>query len=166
MLRGAYGIYYDQPLVGIFEQNSFTTPPIVNNVTLHNAQLSNPAAGTSPTTHRGADDSVATATDFKTPRTQQWNVGVHAPGAEQGVVEVSYVGAQRRQPDSPDRHQLSAAGRCRGAAVDRAGSRQPGAAVSAATASITLRETTARSNYCDGLLTSFRYDGGRAGSLR
>ena len=34
ILRGAYGIYYDQPLVGIFEQNAFTTPPFVNNISL------------------------------------------------------------------------------------------------------------------------------------
>ena len=37
VLRGAFGIYRDQPLVGIFEQNSFTMPPIVNNVTFTNA---------------------------------------------------------------------------------------------------------------------------------
>ena len=43
-------MYYDQALVGIFEQNSFTNPPFVNTVNLLNAQLSNPGAGTTPTT--------------------------------------------------------------------------------------------------------------------
>ncbi|HCX31651.1 MAG TPA: hypothetical protein DHU55_18055, partial [Blastocatellia bacterium] len=30
VLRGGYGIYYDQALIGIVEQNSFTNPPINN----------------------------------------------------------------------------------------------------------------------------------------
>jgi len=29
--RASYGVYYDQALVGIFEQNSFTNPPYVTN---------------------------------------------------------------------------------------------------------------------------------------
>ena len=37
IVRSAYGIYYDQALVGIFEQNSFTNPPFVNTVSLLNA---------------------------------------------------------------------------------------------------------------------------------
>ena len=37
IVRGGYGLYYDQPLVGIFEQNAFTNPPYVNTVTLQNA---------------------------------------------------------------------------------------------------------------------------------
>ena len=37
MFRGGYGLYYDQPLVGIFEQNAFTNPPYVNTVTVQNA---------------------------------------------------------------------------------------------------------------------------------
>ena len=56
VLRGAYGLYFDQPLVGIFEQNSFTTPPVVNNVTFANARLGNPAAGQTPTTSGLRDD--------------------------------------------------------------------------------------------------------------
>ena len=50
VLRSAFGMYYDQPLVGIFEQNSFTTPPIVNNVTFTGATLANPASGQTSTT--------------------------------------------------------------------------------------------------------------------
>ena len=29
VMRGGYGIYYDQPLVGIFLQNAFVNPPFV-----------------------------------------------------------------------------------------------------------------------------------------
>ena len=45
ILRSSYGMYYDQALVGIFEQNSFTNPPFVNTVSISNPQLSNPGAG-------------------------------------------------------------------------------------------------------------------------
>ena len=56
VLRSAFGIYYDQPLVGIFEQNSFTMPPVVNNVTFTNATLANPASGQTRDDHRRPDD--------------------------------------------------------------------------------------------------------------
>ena len=47
-MRGGYGIYYDQPLVGIFLQNAFVNPPFVANPQVLNAQLSNPGAGITP----------------------------------------------------------------------------------------------------------------------
>ena len=39
---GGYGIYYDQPLVGIFVQNAFINPPYVNKSRWPNASLSTP----------------------------------------------------------------------------------------------------------------------------
>ena len=48
-VHGGYGIYYDQPLIGIFLQNAQVNPPLVANPSILNAQLSNPAAGSSPT---------------------------------------------------------------------------------------------------------------------
>src|SRR6185503_15301631 len=44
IIRGGYGLYFDQPLVGIFEQNAFTNPPYVNTVTYTNASLADPRA--------------------------------------------------------------------------------------------------------------------------
>lgn len=90
-MRSAYGLYFDQPLVGIFEQNAFTNPPFVNTVSLQNAPLSNPRAGTTPTT-TGVRNLIAIGDDFKTPRTQQWNVGVQRQLYARGVADVSYVG--------------------------------------------------------------------------
>jgi len=49
VLRSAFGIYYDQPLMGVFLQNAFVNPPFVQNPSVQNPQLSNPGAGTSPT---------------------------------------------------------------------------------------------------------------------
>jgi hypothetical protein len=162
VVRGAFGVYYDQALVGIFEQNSFTTPPIVNNVTFTNPRLSNPAVGQTPTT-TGPRAIIATATDFDNPRTMQWNVGTTRRIGAMLVADVSYVGARGDnlirptdinypQPVDVVALQNSVAGAVNPARPYRSYS------------SITFRETTARSRY-HGLLTSLRVQGGRDGGL-
>ena len=75
VLRGAFGIYYDQPLVGIFEQNSQTTPPIVNTVRLTGGEAQQPGRRRDRD-HVGREAMQATATDFDNPRTIQWNLTV------------------------------------------------------------------------------------------
>ena len=89
--RSSYGVYYDQALVGIFEQNSFTNPPFVNTVSILNPRLSNPGSGTTSTT-TGVLTLIGNGDDFKTPRTQQWNVGVQQQLYARGAIDVSYVG--------------------------------------------------------------------------
>lgn len=164
IVRGAFGVYFDQPLVGIFEQNSFTTPPIVNNVTFTNPRLSNPAVGQTPTT-TGVRTIQATGTDFDNPRTIQWNIGLTRRLFSKGVIEVSYVGSRAdnlirptdlNYPQPADVVALQS---------------QPGLASAVnpvrpyrSFGTITMRETTARSRY-HGLLTAFRYEGGRNGTL-
>ncbi len=161
VLRSAFGIYYDQPLVGIFEQNSFTTPPIVNNVTFTNATLANPAAGQTPTT-TGMRTLQATATDFANPRTMQWNVGVTQRLTSWATSEVSYVGSRGDnlirptdinypQPDAVVALQNTVAGAVNPVRPYRS------------YASITMRETTARARY-HGLLTATKLEGGRYGT--
>lgn len=160
VLRGAYGIYYDQPLVGNFEVNAFTTPPIVTNVTLNNAQFA--SLGTTATTS-GVRAVTASATDFENPRMQQWNLTVSRRVVNSGVVEVSYVGSRGDnlirptdinypQPDDVVALQNSVAG-----AVNPA---RPFRSYGA----IRFHETTAKSRY-HGLLSTFRYEGGRNGTL-
>ena len=162
VLRSAFGVYYDQPLVGIFEQNSFTTPPIVNNVTFSNPSLSNPASGQTATT-TGVRTIIATGTDFENPRTMQWNVGVTRRFATWVMGEVSYVGTKGDnlirptdinypQPTDVVALQSSVAG-----AVNPA---RPYRSFGA----ITMRETTARSQY-HGLLTTAKLDSRRYGSV-
>lgn len=164
IVRSAYGIYYDQPLVGIFEQNSFTTPPVVNNVTFTAPLLSNPAAGQTPTT-TGVRTIIGTATDFKNPRTQQWNIGMTRRLWSRAVADVSYVGARGdnlirptdiNYPQPADVVALQSQAATATAVNPARPYRSYGA--------ITLRETTARSRY-NGLLTSFRLEGGRQGGL-
>jgi hypothetical protein len=157
IVRGGYGIYYDQPLVGVFLQNAFVNPPFVSNPQVLNAQLSNPGAGTSPTV-TPVTSLIASSDPFEIPRTQQWNVGVQRQLYARGMVDVGYVGSagdnliqplQLNQPQPQD--------------VVRVG------VLNAARpfigyGNIQMRQTTAKSRY-NGMLVSFRHDQGRAGLL-
>jgi Carboxypeptidase regulatory-like domain len=158
IVRGGYGIYYDEPLIGIFEQNSFTNPPYVSTVTLLNPSLSNPASGTSPTT-RAVPALIASSDPFTTPRTMQWNVGVQRQLYARGAIDVSYVGSHGdhliapvslNQPQPQDVVRLNSLNLAR---------------PYLGYGNITMRQTSARQNYA-GLLVNFRHDAGRAGLLQ
>jgi len=162
VVRSSFGIYYDQPLVGIFEQNSFTMPPIVNNVTFTGVSLANPASGQTSTT-TGVRTIQATATDFDNPRTMQWNAGVTERFTNWLIAEASYVGSRGdnliRPTDLnyPDPARVVALQATTAAAVNPVRPYQSYGV-------ITMRETTARSRY-HGLLTSTKIDAGRNGSV-
>ena len=157
IVRGGYGIYYDQPLVGIFEQNAFVNPPFANTVVLQNPALSDPSGGAAPGT-TGVRNLIATSDPFETPRTQQWNVGVQRQLYSRGMIDVGYVGSRGDdliQPvdiNQPQPGDVIAQG---GLNVARP---YDGYGV------INMRQTTAYSRY-HGLLMSFRHEGGRNGSL-
>ena len=121
--------------------------------------MSNPGSGTSSTTS-GVRNLIGIGDDFKTPRTQQWNVGLQRQIYTRGVVDVSYVGSHGDQlirPIDINYPQPADVLRVGSASVNLV---RPYAGYG----SITVRETTARANYW-GLLSSFRHDAGAAGSL-
>jgi hypothetical protein len=162
IVRGAYGIYYDQPLVGIFEQNAFTSPPFVNNISLTGIRLSNPGAGVTGTT-TGMRAIQATSLDFKNPRTMQWNVAVTRRLFAKATLEVSYVGSRGDnliRPTNPNFPQpadvLALQSTVAGAVNPVRPFRSYG--------TITMRETTAKSRY-HGLLSAFRWQFGRSGTV-
>ena len=164
IIRGGYGLYFDQPLVGIFEQNAFTNPPYVNTVTFTNASLADPRAGALPGSV-GLRSLIASSVPFETPRMQQWNIGYQRQIYRRGSIDVGYVGSHgdhQIQPvdiNRPDPSAVVAAGSQTAASLYR------GYAVSTANtgAGINMRQTTAYSNY-KGLLTQFRHEAGRAGT--
>ncbi|HYP53509.1 MAG TPA: hypothetical protein VEQ42_08210, partial [Pyrinomonadaceae bacterium] len=92
--RMGYGLYYDQPLVGIFEQNAFTNPPFNNRATFSGAAVtfSNPSGGTLGNLPVRA--LIGTAADFTTPIIQQWSLGVQHQVFRNAVAEISYVGTK------------------------------------------------------------------------
>ena len=98
VVRGGYGVYYDQALIGIVEQNSFTTPPFNNSVSLTTTVASpitfaNPNAGSAATTRGNLGTVNATTDPFYTPMIQQWNLTVQRQLTRSAVVEVGYLGS-------------------------------------------------------------------------
>jgi hypothetical protein len=157
IVRGGYGIYYDQALVGTFLQNAFVNPPLVSNPSVQNTQLSNPGSGTSPTAV-APFALIATSDPFDTPRTQQWNAGIQRQLYSRGVIDVGYVGSAGDQLIQPvDINQAQPQDVVRLGAVNPARPYQ-------GFAGINRRQTTARARY-HGLLVGFRHDAGRAGTL-
>jgi hypothetical protein len=158
VVRGGYGIYYDQPLMGIFLQNAFVNPPVNLNPTVLNPQLANPGAG-SPIGTLPILGLIATSDPFDIPRTQQWNVGVQRQLYQRGAIEVTYAGSTGDNLIQPvDINQPQPADVvANGGNVNRS---RP----FAGWAGINQRRTTAHNQY-HGLLVSFRHDAGRAGLL-
>jgi hypothetical protein len=157
LFRAGFGIYYDQVLVGIFEQNAFTNPPFASTRAFQNTQLSSPAAGITPTT-TGVRNLIATGEDFKTPRFMQWNVGLSRLLYARGALDVSYVGSRGDFLVQPvDINQPQPADVVRLASLNLA---RPFLGYG----SINNRQTTARSRY-HGLLVDFRHNAGAAGTF-
>jgi hypothetical protein len=157
IVRAGYGVYYDQPLVGIFEQNSFVNPPFNNRVQVLNPSLANPASGIAPST-RAPLALQATSADFDTPRTQQWNIGVQRQIYSHGAIDVGYVGSRGDELIRPlDINQPQPADVVALGAINLA---RPYAGY----AGITMRNTTARNRY-NGLLVSFKHEQASRGSF-
>jgi hypothetical protein len=94
VIRAGYGLYYDQPLVGIFEQNAFVNPPFNSRSTFSGAGVtfSNPSGGALGTVP--VRDLIASAPDFETPIIQQWSIGIQREVFRNVVADISYVGTK------------------------------------------------------------------------
>jgi hypothetical protein len=152
VIRAGYGLYFDQVLVGIFEQSAFVNPPFNNRATYTGAgvTLANPTGGTLG--DLPVRSLIASAADFQTPETQQWSLGVQRELFRNAVIDVGYVGTRGdhlvrdldiNQPDPADVLRVGT--------VTRNTVRQ-----FRGYGSILFRETSAVSRY-HGLLSSFAY---------
>ena len=156
MVRAGYGFYYDQALVGIFEQAAFTSPPFSQLPTFTSTPtsvitFSNPGAGAPPGT-LAPRALIAISNDFKTPETQQWSFGLQREMFRNAVIDVAYVGTKgdflirRRNINFQEPDDIVRVG------TANAGTLRPFLGYAA----ITYIETSARSRY-HGLLSSFNY---------
>ena len=92
-IRAGYGIYYDSPLFGVYEQNTFANPPYVQSVTYSNASFSNVAGGTLKV-NPAPLGLHATPTPYNTPYVQQWSLDIQKQLRSDLVLDVGYYGSK------------------------------------------------------------------------
>ena len=100
-VRAGFGIFYDRTLNGIWEQNAFTDPPLVQTVTVNNNGSStlnlfdNPLGGQLAGPPLGPNGLIATGTPtFKVPSYMDYNLSVQREILPSTVLEVGYVGTK------------------------------------------------------------------------
>ncbi|HEY7401897.1 MAG TPA: carboxypeptidase regulatory-like domain-containing protein [Candidatus Angelobacter sp.] len=90
-IRSGFGIYYDSPAVGFVENNLFSNPPFVGNVTITSTSMNNPAAipaevDLSPQALKGVQS------NFKLPYTEQWSLDIEQQLPHEFLLDVGYYG--------------------------------------------------------------------------
>jgi len=90
-LRGGYGIAFDSTLVGIYENNIFTNPPYLNNLSVNNTTFANPSAGIAATSLQALRGTPLPAT---VPYTQMYSFDVQRALGGSGLLDVGYYGAK------------------------------------------------------------------------
>jgi hypothetical protein len=108
-LRAGYGVFYDRTLNGIWEQNAFDDPPLVQTTTVTNNNSSSlnlfdnyePTGSVIPPAPNGPSALTTTGANwpglpptFKVPSYQDYNVSVQHEIMPNTVAEVAYVGTK------------------------------------------------------------------------
>lgn len=160
VLRGGYGLYYDQPLVGIFEQNAFVNPPFNNSAVFSGAgvSFSNPSGGALGNLPVRA--LIGSAADFTTPVIQQWSLGLQREVFRNAVAEISYVGTKGDHLIRPLDLNFPQPVDVARVGLANANTVRPFLGY----ARITWRETSGKSRY-HGMLSSFNYRFGNGLSI-
>jgi hypothetical protein len=99
--RAGYGLFYDRTLNGIWEQNAFNDPPLLQKTTVNNDPLSDlnlfddPLGGSVAGPPLGPSALTVTGTPtFKVPSYQDYNLSVQREVLPNTMVEVAYVGTK------------------------------------------------------------------------
>jgi hypothetical protein len=90
-IRGGFGVFYDRLLNGIWEQNAFQDPPLLQTTTISNTHFDAPS-GSSVVSY-GPNGLTATGTPtFRAPSYSNFNFSLQRQLLPTTVVEVAYVG--------------------------------------------------------------------------
>lgn len=96
-LRGGYGMFFDRSLNGIWEQNQFVNPPVVQTIQISNPGNSNifdnPSAGTQVVGLTPRSLHATGGSDWPVEYYQDWNVSLQREIVTNGRLEVAYVGS-------------------------------------------------------------------------
>ncbi len=95
-IRGGYGVYYDRTLNGIWEQNAFGNPPLVQSVQIINPSFDNPTSGATATRLGPINLTVTGTPTFKVPSYQDFNFSIEQQILRNTVLQVAYVGTLGR----------------------------------------------------------------------
>ncbi|WP_254063664.1 carboxypeptidase regulatory-like domain-containing protein [Granulicella sp. S190] len=98
VLRGGFGVFFDRTLNGIWEQNAFGDPPLVQTTTIVNASFDNPiGAGSAAPPALGPNALTTTGSpDFKVPSYASYNLSVQQQLSSTMMFEIAYVGSVSR----------------------------------------------------------------------
>jgi len=97
VLRGGFGIFFDRTLDGIWEQNAFSDPPLVQTTTITNTSFDSPLGTGTVTPGLGPNALTTTGTPtFKVPSYADFNLSVQQQVAPSTLLEIAYVGSVSR----------------------------------------------------------------------
>jgi hypothetical protein len=90
-IRGGFGIFYDRLLNGIWEQNAFQDPPLLQTTTINNTSFDNPSGANAISYGPNALTVTGTPT-FKVPNYANYNLSVQRLLLPSTTLELAYVG--------------------------------------------------------------------------
>ncbi len=93
-LRGGFGIFYDRMLNGIWEQNAFQDPPLVQTATINNTQFDHPLAGSSSVSLSPNHITSTGDPTLKNPSYVDYNLSAQDQILPNTVFEIAYVGSE------------------------------------------------------------------------